>query len=469
MMAALVRPEGKPPPPVQLLLAIFLDNYWLRRDSAGQAQAVSYDVPGVAIPMKGTGGLRQRLAYDMWDLEKRQPGQEALSTVLGTIEGMAAGAAQVQPALRIARTPDGNIALDLGRPDGAAVLLNGGGWEVTARGAALFRRSAAIAPLPGPVRGGRMPGLVNIMGRDQLALYTACRVAAMLPWGTRPVELMLGQPGSGKTATTRITVRWLGGFCPMMPRDPRDWVAMAANSHCLGHDNVSGMSAARQDLLCMAASGHEHLARMLYTDSDLHSVRFSPLSIVINGIELGGLRSDFIRRSVVHELVRPGAYLTDRDVEDRWEAEHAGALGWLCTVTCNVLDMLPRVIRPTGDSLADFAWVLAAIDAMWGTQALKLWRFDQEALYAELAEGDPVALAVTKAIAGPWQGRAGDLLELLKAGSMLPGWSGPWTPRKLSASLTRAQSAFEAAGWKVSRVRDFHTKNYIYTILPPGF
>jgi hypothetical protein len=466
------RSNGNQPPAQHLLLAILRDNYYLTADESGDPFAVALDTPSVVVPIKGLrGSLRQRLSADMWDLTdgRATASSEALSTVMGVVEGLASGQPRANPALRVALTGRGQIALDLGRPDGAMVLLSPTGWQLANRGA-LFRRGAAISPLPDPVRGGRPPSLVNIRGRNELALYTACRVASIFPWGTKAVEMMTGQPGSAKTATARITVRWLGGYMTPMSRDPRDWMATAKGAHCLGHDNVSGMSAARQDLLNVAASGGEYLARALYSDADLYAMRFTPMSIVITGVELGMLRTDFIRRSVVHELVKPDAYLTDSEVTSRWEREHPSALGWLLDVTCNVMDMMTRVERPRGDSLADFSWVLAAIDAMWGTDALGLWRFDQEAMYAELAQGDPVALSVTKVITGPFEGTAGELLDKLKDANSLPsGGNGPWTPRKLSGALVRAQSAFEAGGWKVIRMRDPHTKNYRYTILPPGF
>jgi hypothetical protein len=311
--------------------------------------------------------------------------------------------------------------------------------------------------------------LVNFRGHDELALYVGCRLMSALPAGTRPVEIITGQPGAIKTGTTRVTVGWLGGHMTAMPRDPREWAAIAANATVLGHDNVSRMSDDRQDLICRAASGGEHSGRALYSDADLFAVKFQPLTVVINGVEVGIIRSDLIRRVVAHYLLKPGWYLTDAEVTARWEAAHPEALGWLLGLLADVLARMPLVPQPRGDSLSDFAWVLAALDSLWGTRSLELWRDGQGRLYRDLAESDPVALAIMGTIKGAWEGSSGDLLRRLelRAGSLPPPAPGQrWTPQRLSGALDRCTAALEAMGWKIDRREDTHTKARRITILP---
>ena len=244
---------------------------------------------------------------------------------------------------------------------------------------------------------------------------------------------------------------------------------MASAIPILGHDNVSTLSADRQDLLCVAATGDSHLARSLYSDADLFAVDFQPVSTVINGVEIGALRTDLIRRAVAHYLLKPDAYLTDAEVLRRWSAVHGQALGWLLDVLCGVLAAMEAVPAPVADSLPDFAWVLACLDSLWGTSSLELWRGGQGALYRELAEDDPVVLAISEAVTGAFQGSAKALLARLEAAHALPLAAGRgWTPYQLSRRLDRAQAALEALGWKVERPVDMHTKNRSVLLLPPG-
>lgn len=468
--------KGKMPPQQAMLTAVFQDNYVMGRTPAGEPFVVDqFRAPSVAVPLKGTGGLRQRLAVDMLDVWRVLPSQEALTAVVSMVEGMCAQVGDShKTALRVARANDGSIVLDLARRDGLVVMVNGGGWQLCDRAPhpVLFRRSAATPELPVPGQRRAYPAelgaLINIRGSDERALYIACRLMSLFPEGTRPVEIITGQPGAIKTGTTRLTVGWLGGAMAAMPRDPRDWVAMAAGAHTLGHDNVSSMSADRQDLLCKAASGHDHLARVLYTDADLIGIKFAPLAIVINGIEVGMLRADLIRRAVSHYLLRPDDYASEREVAAVWEQVHPRALGWLLDLMAAVLARMEQVTAPASDSLHDFAHILAALDSMWGTRALDLWRGGQRELYADLAAGDPVAVAITNVIKSRWEGTLKDLLDTLDCHlpALPPGLS--WTPQRLRGKVDRAQAALEALGWKVERPHDTHNDTRRIVLLPPG-
>jgi hypothetical protein len=464
------------PPQSAALAALLTDNYKLVCDTNGDPYAVDlYRAPGVAIPLRGKKGLRQRLAADMFEMDGWSPSSEALSNTLNLIEGMADQARPQRLAVRVARAGQDQIALDLGGRDGTAALIRPGSWELTTRGPALFRRSPAGTELPEPVAGPQRVwptqafSLINITDRDALALYTGCRLASLIPEGTRPVELMMGQPGAIKTGSTRISVWWVGGRMAKMPRDPREWAAYALSIPILGHDNVSKINAERQDLLCAAATGDSHLARALYSDADLFAADFQPVTTVINGVETNALQTDVIRRAVIHYLLKPGAWLPEKEVSTRWAASHGYALGWLLTLLADVLERMPLVKRPDGDTLSDFAWVLAALDSLWGTHSLELWRASQGALYAEMAESDPLAMAIMEVITVTWAGTAKDLLTKLEAkmpSSPVPGR--PWTPQMLSRSLDRCTAGLEALGWTVARPVDLHTKRRAIVLTPGG-
>ena len=465
-------PKGIPASDV--LLRVLSEQYHLTTTLAGEPFAVRYDSPCVMIPLRGTEGLRQRLARDGFMVTGRAMNQQALADAMTMAEGMAMtpGKKRGRPALRVARAPDGAIIIDLSRDDGLMVWVTPAGWGTTVRPPVLFRRTPAMAALPVPVQRGnmaKMGGLVNLHSINEMALYAGCRLMSALPEGTRPVEILTGQPGAAKTTTTRITVEWLGGTMSPMPKDARDWAAIAAATRVLGHDNISHLTADRQDLMCKAASGHEHLGRALYTDVDLFKVAFEPLTLVVNGVEVGDLRGDLIRRSVPHRLDRPGRYTGDAEIAAQWEAAHGDALGWLLDLLVRVLRQMERTARPGADSLPGFAHVLASLDSLWGTGALALWRDSQHELYEEAADADPVALALRKGITAPWEGTAAQLLDLLDSQVLLPPSPSPgrpWTPRGLAAKLDRAQAALEALGWKVERIADSHAKARRIRLIP---
>lgn len=456
--------DGAKIPAQQALMAILNDNYWIGISTDGEPYVRCHDAPGVAISVES---LKDRLFSELFTFHGMTASSEAIGAVMSIIRGLATRAEPFRPRLRTARIGDGRIAIDLGRDDGSAALLSPAGWEISTRGEAWFRRTAFTVPLPVPVHGGDARpalGLIHLKDHDALAVYVACRIIACMPGVTLPVEIFMGQPGTAKTGTTRMTVGWLGGFMTPMPKDLKDWAAMANSAHCLGHDNVSVLPPERSDLICRAASGDSWAARKLYRDLEVTAVQFQQVSVVINTIEMA-MRGDLVRRAAVHELVKPAHYLGDTELALAWEIAHPAALGWLFDVVCKVMAMLPQIRAPQGETMPDFARVLTALDAMWGTQAMQAWKIAQDAGYTELLTDDVVSWYITERITEPWEGTAQDLLVRL----MLPQLAGrEWTPRLVSARVDRARIALEANGWTVKRRLDPHTKGRRILLVPPS-
>jgi hypothetical protein len=460
-------PTGAKIPAQRALLAIFKDNYALGASPGGEPYVVDKAVPGIAIPLDGAVSLRDRLASHLYNLLDMTTSDTTLGAVMGIIRGEAGTMPKARPHLRTARTSDNRIAIDLGRDDGAVVLCSPQGWMIT-QGVALFRRSAFNVELPLPSRtpegAGPALALVNLRDWDAKAVYCACRIMACMPDVTLPAEIFTGQPGTAKTRTTEMTVAWLGGFMAQMPKDPKDWAALASNTHCIGHDNISGLSHYQSDLICRAASGDSYASRKLYKDAELFAMRFDPVSVVINTVEMS-IRGDLVRRAAVHELMPPDRYLGDAELDAAWSAAHPAALGWLFDMVCRVMAMLPNITAPGGETMPDFARVLTACDAMWGTQALSAWKEGQSRSYSELVDDDVVSWLITERITAPWQGTSRELMTFL----MLPQLAGrEWTPRLVSSRLDRCTAALTANGWTVRRPLDTHTKSRRILLVPPS-
>ena len=457
---------GNKIPAQQALMALVTDNYGVGISTDGEPYVFDRTVPGVAIPLEGAVSLKDRLHSDLYMLTSITASPEALGSVLGMIRGMAVQAEPVRPRLRTARLPDGRIAIDLGRRDGSAVLCGPHGWEICTRGLALFRRTDFTLPLPVPLHGGDARpalGLVNLRDWNAKAVYSACRIMACIPGVTLPAEILTGQPGTAKTGTTRLTVGWLGGGMAPMPKELREWAALANNAHCIGHDNVSSLPPERSDLICRAASGDSYAGRRLYTNKEVWVMQFQQVSVILNTIDLA-LRGDLVRRAVVHELVKPAYYYGDAELAEAWTAVHPAALGWLFDRLCEVLERLPNIQAPQGETMPDFARVVLAVDSMWGTQAMLAWKSGQGMGYADLLDDDVVSWYITDRIKAPWEGTAQDLMTMLA----LPQLAGrEWTPRLVSSRLDRCRTALEANGWVVKRPTDGHTKRRRIILVPP--
>ena len=226
---------------------------------------------------------------------------------------------------------------------------------------------------------------------------------------------------------------------------------------------MSSLSPERSDLICRAASGDSWAARRLYTNLEVAAVQFQQVSVILNTIDLA-LRGDLVRRAVVHELVKPAYYYGDAELAEAWTAVHPHALGWLFDRLCEVLARLPNITAPQGETMPDFARVVLAVDAMWGTRAMEAWKGGQSMGYADLLDDDVVSWYIRDRIKAPWEGTAQDLLTFLG----LPPLAGrEWTPRLVSSRLDRCTAALTANGWTVKRPLDTHTKGRRIILVPP--
>ena len=469
------------PSQADVLMAVFEDNYWPGRTPSGEPFATGKrQAESVAISLKGKGGLRQRLAVSMYALTSKQPGQEALSAAIGTIEGTCSQAKYTAPqALRAARKA-GDAFLDLGGQGGQAVVISPGSWRVTDRPPVLFRRSGLtgeLPPLPLEHRGaGSLDGtrhLFNIPDGGEWAAFVACRVASLLyPASTHPAEIFTSDTsGSLKTSTVRITKAWTdpGPFLPV-PKDTQSWAATAGNVYAAAIDNVSWIPDWWSDLLCKAASGDAWAARALYTDGEAYSAEFSVVPL-IDGIGLVSMRADLADRAVRHHLKRPGYYLGDDEAAQAWERGHQDALRWLLDLACQVAWMhaYGRVQRPRTGRLAEYEWVLATIDALWvngGAGAAWLAKAKQDVAEDTIAS-DVLADAIAGRITAPWEGSAGELLAVI--GYLAEENREPWSIQKAGKRMPRAADALTKAGWFMERREASHAKARRWVIVPPGW
>src|SRR5690348_15886481 len=194
------------------LLQLLGRDYFPARTAAGEPFVVRYDTPSVMIRLRGSSGLKQRLAADYYRATRKAATSAALADVLNTAEGMSYGKKPVTPALRIARFGD-ELFLDLGRPDGAAVLLSAHGWRPVSRPPVLFACPALTGELPVPQPGSgsldAIAHMFNITDPAAWALFIACRIASLFPGITHPVEVVTGPAGSAKTSVTRLMGNWV--------------------------------------------------------------------------------------------------------------------------------------------------------------------------------------------------------------------------------------------------------------------
>ena len=179
--------------------------------------------------------------------------------------------------------------------------------------------------------------------------------------------------GTGKSTAARLLAALIDPSPAQLRAAPRDieaWVLGASGSCVVVLDNLSSVSDWLSDAICRACTGEGLVRRTLYTDDGLTVTSFRR-NVMLTSIDAGSLRGDLGDRLVTIELdlIDPADRKRDQVIAAAFTAAHARLLGALFELTSQVLAVLPRVSLTDPPRMADFAHVLAALDAVTGWSA----------------------------------------------------------------------------------------------------
>jgi len=427
----------------------------------GKTYAVPLDGPNTAMPLRGENGLRTRLAIAYYEDTEAAAGSSALADALTALEGQAVDTTPEPVALRVARH-EGNLILDLGTPDGRAVVISPGEWHLEPESPVLFRRTTLISPLPAPSResGGleRLRALLNVSDSG-FRLLIAWLIAGLFPDIPHPILAITGEQGTAKSTCGRLLVTLIDQSpAPLRaaPKDGDSWMVQASAGWTVMLDNVSTIAPWFSDTLCKAVTGDGMVKRALYTDDDVSVISFRRV-IGMTAIDAGALRGDLAERLLPVELdpISPQNRRTDDELNAAFEPARPAVLGALLDLTAKVLKLLPTVKVERLPRLADFAKILAALDQATGWNTLADFTELADEITATVIEADPFADAVRTLIRtrGEWTGTAAALLELLAAPDPAPK-SWPRSARAVSGHLRRVAPALRKSEIDVDFSRD---------------
>lgn len=466
---------------VDRLIRLARERYELGRTTDGGAFAIAKDGPRVARPLRGdASSIRADLARAYFERFGKAASTTALADVLLLAEGYAVDLPARELHLRYARGANGEVFIDLGDESGAVVRVDATGWTVESGGdSILFRRTELTAPMPRPEPGGNLEalrGLLNVTDAGWPLLVGWC-LAAMLADIPRPVLLLTGEQGAGKSSAAAMLAQLVDPSpAPLRapPEDVAEWIVGANGSAVVAIDNLSTISDWLSDALCRACTGDGLVKRRLYTDAGLAVVTFRR-AVLLTGIDLAGLRGDLAERLLSVELVRLEAAQrrTHAELWEKFNAARASLFGALLTLLSDVLRELPNVNPETLPRMADFARVLMAVDQAWETDALRTYLAAAGSLAVDVLESDQVARALAgflPAVGGAFTGTAAELLGQLPPPTPLPH-SWPRNPKAIAARLRRLAPAMRSVGYELDSptqaTRTPGTRSRIWRIVAP--
>lgn len=446
-----------------LICEIAINSYQLAQTAKGEGFAVKKDGANVALMLSGgRTGLKADLARQFYTIHGKAPSATALTDAFAVLEGMALQTCPTELFTRIARHDDSAI-IDLGDETGKVIEIRPGTWRVLDRSPVTFRRTQLTASFPIPDPTGDISDLqqfINITP-ESFPLLVGWMVAALImPGLPRPILLLGGMQGSGKSSCARLITGLVDpSTAPLkdQPANPESWALLCYASSVIAVDNVSKIPQWWSEALCRTVTGDSFVRRTNYKDQDLSVAEFQR-AVILTSIDIEAFRGDLGERLLLVELdpIPPDKRCSESALNEQYKNEKAKLFGGLLNVAAQALRELPSVDLKELPRMADFAQLLAALDGLDGSDgsALKTYVAQSTQIADEVVTGDPVGVEVLDLLAkhnGHWEGTATELRDAISPERLPKGW--PKTGRGMSGQLKRLTPALLQLGVSVEKDR----------------
>lgn len=466
---------GKRKSVAAVLVDMALDRYAMFCDMDRNPYAVPHTGGHIVFPLRGSAlSLRAELGREYREATGGSvAGSQALTDAMTTLEGYAQDVAARQVGLRVAACDDA-IWVDLGRADHQVVRIDASGWSVVSDGVpVLFRRSSLTGELPLPEEGdiNELWRLLNVTAADRPLVFAWLVAAIGMPDLARPILTLTGEQGTGKSTASRMLACLVdpsGAPARKPPKDVEAWVSMAAASYVICLDNLSNIPEWLSDSLCRAVTGDGDVRRKLYTDGDQTVFAFRR-ALILNGIDLGGMRGDLSERmlAVGLDTIPANRRMREGDIARAWSEAYPRILGAVFTGVANYLKFAPHVEADTYSRMADFSHLLACLDQAYDTAGMQRYRDKASLMARESLMASPfmAALIDPGTITEPFTGSAASLLDLVESRHCNhQGSNWPQSGRGVSRLLKRHSPALRSIGWQVDHREDPATHSLSWTI-----
>jgi phage/plasmid primase-like uncharacterized protein len=410
--------------------------------------------------------FRDWLAASYYRATGKAPREQTLREALSTMRGIGLyGGERHEVHVRVAKCQDAYF-LDLGEPGQTrAVRIASGNWEVVCDPPARFVRPQTMRPLPEPRRGGHIDllwQLANIPPEAQLLVLTWL-AECLRPDTPYPVLELIGEQGSAKSTTQDVLRKLIDpNACNLRgaPKTVDDIFVGAGSNWLTSFENISHLSPAMQDALCVLATGGGHAKRKLYTDAD-ESVISVKRPVVLNGIAAAVTAQDLIDRTISVELPVITARAEVTELHKTFEEHQGRLLGALLDIVATALARLPLIYlapaeRPRLAEFARFGMAIAEVLGQSGAMFITQFRENREESIGRTIDANPVASAVLS-----WIGQNPDGATDTASGFMtrmepfkparVDSW--PWSPKGFADSLRRAAPALRQMGVECRRLQ----------------
>lgn len=261
------------------------------------------------------------------------------------------------------------IWYDLGKE---AVCVSDKGWKIVKEPPIIFRRYGHQKAQVQPVKGGDIQLLrkfTNIADNNDWNLFLAFAVATLIPDIPRPILVINGSQGAGKSTPMRM-LKDLADPSQLVSAGKitgEKELARLANRHSLlFFDNLSFLEKDNSDVLCRLITGDGFSKRKLYSDDDEVIYNYKR-PLMMNGINNFITQADLLDRALILnvERIAEEKRLTESELWGRFEEEKPLILGAMFTVLSKAMKIFPETPKSGLPRMADFGrWGCAIFSAI---------------------------------------------------------------------------------------------------------
>ena len=286
------------------------------------------------------------------------------------------------------------------------LAISADGWKVTtAPPDVRFIRRPGMLPLPIPKRcktpiADLLATVINLKADSpDMMLLIGWLVGALRGVKPYPVLCVGGEYGASKSYACQLGRRLIDpndADLSSTPKEARDLMIAALNSHVIGFDNLSYIPDWLSDDLCRLATGAGFRTRALHTDRD-EVIFKAARPIILNGITDMIRRGDMMDRSmsITLEPIADNHRRTEADVNAMFLDVQPGILAALADAVVQALKA--PVILTSLPRMADFATTVESAAPSFGGKSgdfLKVYAERRVAAVDTLLDNDLVACAL---------------------------------------------------------------------------
>lgn len=384
---------------------------------------------------------------------------QSFREALSTISGLGRFGGECLSAHIRCAEKGGTYFLDLAEPGNSrAIAIGPGAWSLVDNPPVMFTRPDAMRPLPVPVRGGDLSGLWALVNVPQCCrlLVLAWLIDSLRPETPFPLLEIVGEQGSAKSTTQALLRRLIDpNACDLRgaPKTVEDIFVGAGANWLVSYENISHLSPAMQDALCILSTGGGYAKRKLYSDAD-ESVIQVKRPVAINGIACAVTAQDLIDRAVTVEAPTIIDRAESGDIHARFNLEWPRLLGALLDLMAGALARLPSIHLAPKDRprLAEFARLGMAVAeelGQTGDAFLAQFKAGRNEAILRTIDASPVAAAVIAYLEANPHGitdSASEIMKRMEAFKPARAENWPWSPKGFADAMRRAAPALRQIG-----------------------